>query len=126
VLSVLRFTGFDYPFDIFKLLCFYFLFLIRHQDKQEAVNVYLINYVCCQCIPMYTNRHLISTEALLGFLHLTKTFIMYPHRETTGKSKHFRVFERKQSKGYGQVNRQILVMVLFLSILALTYEVPKN
>ena len=55
----------------------------------------------------------------------TKTFIMYPHRETTGKSKHFRVFERKQSKGYGQVNRQILVMVLFLSILALTYEVPK-
>ena len=55
----------------------------------------------------------------------TKTFIMYPHRETTGKSKHFRVFERKQSKGYGQVNRQILVMALFLSILALTYEVPK-
>ena len=55
----------------------------------------------------------------------TKTFIMYPHREMTGKSKHFRVFERKQSKGYGQVNRQMLVMVLVLSILALTYEVPK-
>ena len=55
----------------------------------------------------------------------TKTFIIYSHRETTGKSKHFRVFERKHSKGYGQVNRQILVMVLFLSILALTYEVPK-
>jgi hypothetical protein len=30
----------------------------------------LINYVCCQGIPMHTNRHLISNEALLGFLHL--------------------------------------------------------
>jgi hypothetical protein len=50
---------------------------------------------------------------------------MHYSTKQTGKSKHFRVFERKQSKGYGQVNRQILVMVLFLSILALTYEVPK-